>query len=90
MPPARSLKRPGDDGDSSTSPADGALAGSPKIKLPRLDRGSEDFSSVVKTKLSSYTRTGQACDRCKVCIVPFLFFSLLYQPNAVLTSVCCA
>lgn len=88
MPPARSLKRPGDDGDSSTSPADGALAGSPKIKLPRLDRGSEDFSSVVKTKLSSYTRTGQACDRCKVCIVPFLLFSLLYQPNAVLTSVC--
>ncbi|KAK8034050.1 hypothetical protein PG993_009045 [Apiospora rasikravindrae] len=25
-----------------------------------------DFSSVVKSKLQSYTRTGQACDRCKV------------------------
>lgn len=37
-----------------------------KMKLPRLDRGQEDFSSVVKNRLQSYTRTGQACDRCKV------------------------
>ncbi|KAH7313689.1 hypothetical protein B0I35DRAFT_277451 [Stachybotrys elegans] len=26
----------------------------------------EDFSSVIKSRLSTYTRTGQACDRCKV------------------------
>lgn len=82
MPPVRSLKRPGDGGDSSTSLADDALAGSPKVKLPRLDRGSEDFSSVVKTKLSSYTRTGQACDRCKVCIVPSLLSPLPTQRGA--------
>jgi hypothetical protein len=37
-----------------------------KAKLPRLDRGGDDFSSVVKNRLQSYTRTGQACDRCKV------------------------
>jgi hypothetical protein len=30
------------------------------------DGAPNDFSSVVKSKLSSYTRTGQACDRCKV------------------------
>ncbi|KAK1829598.1 transcriptional activator protein acu-15 [Podospora conica] len=65
MPPARSLKRPGDGGDSA-SPADDGLPGSPKVKLPRLDRGTDNFSSVVKSKMSSYTRTGQACDRCKV------------------------
>ncbi|KAK4187929.1 putative transcriptional activator protein [Podospora australis] len=39
---------------------------SPKVKLPRLERGPDDFSGIVKTKLQSYTRTGQACDRCKV------------------------
>lgn len=35
-------------------------------KQPRLERGPDDFSSVVKNRLQSYTRTGQACDRCKV------------------------
>ncbi|KAM7202240.1 transcriptional activator protein acu-15 [Rhypophila sp. PSN 637] len=62
MPPA---KRPGpsDVVDTSTA-ADGGA--NPKLKLPRLDRGPEEFSSVVKNKLQTYTRTGQACDRCKV------------------------
>lgn len=55
MPPGRTHKRPGEsDGDSP----DGQGA---KCKLPRLERGGtpNDFSSVVKSKLSSYTRTGQ-------------------------------
>lgn len=61
-------------------PADGDIGGNDemhsapggKMKLPRLDRSggnsnvAEDFSSVVKNRLQSYTRTGQACDRCKV------------------------
>ncbi|KUI57360.1 Activator of stress genes 1 [Cytospora mali] len=46
------------------SPQDGPSPAS-KVKLPRLERGPEDFSQVVKNKLQSYTRTGQACDRCK-------------------------
>ncbi len=44
--------------------------GDSSLKLPK-------FSRVVKRKLQSYTRTGQACDRCKVrppstasCLVP--------------------
>ncbi|GAB1309828.1 Transcriptional activator acu-15 [Madurella fahalii] len=61
MPQARPPKRPSDAGDVVT---DGASA--PKVKLARLERGPEDFSNVVKSKLQSYTRTGQACDRCKV------------------------
>ncbi|RDL32971.1 Uncharacterized protein BP5553_08410 [Venustampulla echinocandica] len=35
------------------------------VKQPRAERP-EEFSSVVKKKLQSSTRTGQACDRCKV------------------------
>ncbi|KAL1837599.1 hypothetical protein VTJ49DRAFT_3617 [Mycothermus thermophilus] len=61
MPQARPPKRPSDAGDGAV---DGAPP--PKVKVTRLERGPEDFSSVVKTKLQSYTRTGQACDRCKV------------------------
>ena len=57
MPP----KRPSDVAESPTD-----SAGNPKFKLPRLDRGPEDFSNAVKNKLQTYTRTGQACDRCKV------------------------
>ena len=54
-------KRPSDAADN---PSEGSPG--PKVKLPRLERGAEDFSNVVKSKLQSYTRTGQACDRCKV------------------------
>ncbi|CCC06297.1 hypothetical protein SMACR_00514 [Sordaria macrospora] len=61
MPPGRPPKRPSEAGDA---PLDNGSQ--PKMKLPRLERSTEDFSSVVKTKLSQYTRTGQACDRCKV------------------------
>ncbi|KAJ4286626.1 hypothetical protein N0V88_007915 [Collariella sp. IMI 366227] len=61
MPQARPPKRPSDAGDGSADASSG-----PKLKLARLERGPEDFSNVVKTKLQSYTRTGQACDRCKV------------------------
>ncbi|KAI1384240.1 fungal-specific transcription factor domain-containing protein [Hypoxylon trugodes] len=63
MPPGRPPKRPGDAADIDSSDA------TTKCKLPRLDRdrtAPNDFSSVVKSKLQSYTRTGQACDRCKV------------------------
>lgn len=37
-------------------------------KVPRLDHpgSTPDFSSSVKKKLQSSSRTGQACDRCKV------------------------
>lgn len=78
MPPGRPPKRPGE-ADLDIAVLDGSDAASSstatttvKCKLPRIDRGDRsgraDFSSVVKSKLQSYTRTGQACDRCKVCI----------------------
>lgn len=65
-----SAKRPVERGESSgeDSPAQSA-AGSQsgaKPKVARVERPTEDFSSVVKNRLQSYTRTGQACDRCKV------------------------
>ncbi|TDZ39948.1 Transcriptional activator protein acu-15 [Colletotrichum trifolii] len=64
--PGRPPKRPAEAGDPATTDADVSPA-SGKLKLPRLEKGAqEDFSSVVKNRLSSYTRTGQACDRCKV------------------------
>ncbi|KAH7156760.1 hypothetical protein EDB81DRAFT_685443 [Dactylonectria macrodidyma] len=66
--PGRPAKRPADSGDDE-SPGSGNGNGSgpgAKVKLPRLERGTDDFSSVVKNRLQSYTRTGQACDRCKV------------------------
>lgn len=53
----------------------GSSSSASKAKLPRLERGPEDFSLVVKNKLQSYTRTGQACDRCKVCDYPRCDFS---------------
>ncbi|KAF4467692.1 Transcriptional activator acu-15 [Fusarium albosuccineum] len=58
--PGRPPKRPASNGDDESGQAAG------KVKLPRLERGPDDFSSVVKNRLQSYTRTGQACDRCKV------------------------
>lgn len=60
--PQRLSKRPGELGE----PPQDSIPGASKVKLPRLERGPEDFSQVVKDKLQSYTRTGQACDRCKV------------------------
>ncbi|KAL0935723.1 transcription factor [Colletotrichum truncatum] len=64
--PGRPVKRPADAGDNGTTDGD-TPPSAPKVKLPRLEKGGqEDFSSVVKNRLSSYTRTGQACDRCKV------------------------
>lgn len=62
MPPGRPPKRSGDGISSSLDSSSGVT----KAKLPRLEKSTEDFSSVVKSKLSSYSRTGQACDRCKV------------------------
>ncbi|KKY30798.1 putative transcription factor [Diaporthe ampelina] len=61
MPSGRLSKRPG---ELAQTPQD-SFPGASKVKLPRLERGPEDFSQVVKDKLQSYTRTGQACDRCK-------------------------
>ncbi|KAF4971231.1 hypothetical protein FZEAL_9899 [Fusarium zealandicum] len=57
----RPPKRPASNGDD-----EGPSQAPGKVKLPRLERGPDDFSSVVKNRLQSYTRTGQACDRCKV------------------------
>lgn len=65
MPPGRPPKRPGDPTDGLVALSDNSPAG-PRLKQARLDRGPEEFSNVVKNKLQSYTRTGQACDRCKV------------------------
>ncbi|KAJ4311656.1 hypothetical protein N0V84_010335 [Fusarium piperis] len=59
--PGRPPKRPASNGED-----DGPGQAPGKVKLPRLERGPDDFSSVVKNRLQSYTRTGQACDRCKV------------------------
>jgi hypothetical protein len=59
--PGRPPKRAVSSGDD-----EGHTQGPGKVKLPRLERGPDDFSSVVKNRLQSYTRTGQACDRCKV------------------------
>ncbi|EFY87359.1 putative transcription factor [Metarhizium acridum CQMa 102] len=63
MPP-RPAKRSAD--GSGASDDDASASSTAKLKLARSDRGPEDFSSVVKNRLQSYTRTGQACDRCKV------------------------
>lgn len=61
MPPGRPPKRTGESSELDTPD------GQAKCKISRLDRSApNDFSSVVKSKLQSYTRTGQACDRCKV------------------------
>lgn len=65
MPPGRPPKRPGDPAEALVALSDNPAAG-PRLKQARLDRGPEEFSNVVKNKLQSYTRTGQACDRCKV------------------------
>ncbi|KAM0197850.1 hypothetical protein ACHAPI_004582 [Fusarium lateritium] len=59
--PGRPPKRAASHGED-----DGHIQTPGKVKLPRLERGPDDFSSVVKNRLQSYTRTGQACDRCKV------------------------
>jgi len=46
--------------------ASGEPDGSP-VKQPKTERP-EEFSKQVRTKLQGSSRTGQACDRCKVCI----------------------
>jgi hypothetical protein len=57
------------------------------VKMPRTERSVDDFSSVVKNKLQGHTRTGQACDRCKVraplrCDVPIHLGRMLTRPMA--------
>ncbi|KAF5020939.1 hypothetical protein F66182_7020 [Fusarium sp. NRRL 66182] len=59
--PGRPPKRPASNGDDEHP-----IQAPGKVKLPRLERGPDEFSSLVKSRLQSYTRTGQACDRCKV------------------------
>jgi len=63
MPPGRPSKRIGESVDGDSSDEHGV-----KVKSQRTQKATpqNDFSSVVKSKLQSYTRTGQACDRCKV------------------------
>ncbi|KAJ6442523.1 family S53 protease-like protein [Purpureocillium lavendulum] len=64
--PANSNKRSADGGSGDEDAQQSHNGSAARLKLPRTDRGPEDFSSVVKNRLQSYTRTGQACDRCKV------------------------
>jgi hypothetical protein len=72
--PGRPPKRAASSGED-----DGPIHPPGKAKLARLERGPDDFSSVVKNRLQSYTRTGQACDRCKVRYEPQTTFS--QHPN---------
>ncbi|CAH0027703.1 unnamed protein product [Clonostachys rhizophaga] len=69
---AGNVKRPAVEGDDENDRSKGPIktatapsASGPK-KLARGDRAQEDYSAKVKTRMSTYTRTGQACDRCKV------------------------
>lgn len=75
MPPGRPPKRPSDGVNSSLDNSSGS---SSKTKLPRVERGPEDFSKAVQSKLQTYTRTGQACDRCKVRTNYFYSCSFLF------------
>lgn len=93
MPAGRPPKRPPGDGMDALNPLDNhpSSSAAKSSKLPRIERGPEDFSSVVKNKLQSYTRTGQACDRCKVCIYtmwfpppPSVFQTPKYTHNTIL------
>ncbi|OAA50161.1 C6 transcription factor FacB [Beauveria brongniartii RCEF 3172] len=65
-PAKRSVERGESSGDDSPATSVTGSQNGIKSKVPRVERGAEDFSSVVKNRLQSYTRTGQACDRCKV------------------------
>lgn len=53
-------------------------APSPRAKAARTARSVEDFSGIVKSRLQSYSRTGQACDRCKVSFSGFSFSFLSF------------
>lgn len=81
MPAGRPAKRAADpaaaaSGDAQSTTAAPTVVSAPahatstsqgKVKLPRIDsKNQEDFSAQVKNRLNQYTRTGQACDRCKV------------------------
>lgn len=75
---AGNVKRPATEGDDENDRSKGPIktttapsASGPK-KLARGDRAQEDYSAKVKTRMSTYTRTGQACDRCKVWMFPTL------------------
>lgn len=69
MPPKRPSQEafPGDTSEDFELAIHGA-----KMKLPRNPASdmNSDFSAQVKNRLSQYSRTGQACDRCKVRIPP--------------------
>lgn len=67
MPPKRERQ--------SGSPSTGTPA-----KLLKTEQKPEDFSNSVKKRLQSSTRTGQACDRCKVC-APLQFLSSRHEGN---------
>lgn len=50
-------------------PASGSPGIPPGAKAVKTENfGGENFSHQVKEKLKTSTRTGQACDRCKVCM----------------------
>lgn len=48
---------------STKRPSEGSLEGTPG-KAAKSENG--DFSRSVRKKLTTTSRTGQACDRCKV------------------------
>jgi hypothetical protein len=56
--------------EDATMPGKRTASGEPDgtpVKQPKTERP-EEFSKQVRTKLQGSSRTGQACDRCKVCI----------------------
>ena len=65
-----SLKRAGEDVEGSPYESN---------KYPRLDEH-VDFHGVNRKKLAASSRTGQACDRCKVCSPSNLHPSQIYGP----------
>ena len=64
------LKRPGDDASDVDRDDGTGSSTTPVHKLQRVDSssglGNGDFSNAVKKKSAGSSRTGQACDRCKV------------------------
>lgn len=44
---------------------------SSKAIKTKADSSPANYSNDVKKKLAASNRTGQACDRCRVCLIPY-------------------
>lgn len=72
---ASSSSRTAKSGHWSMMPPKRSASGSPSGtpgKIVKTEQKPEDFSNSVKKRLQSSTRTGQACDRCKVIMFDFI------------------